>query len=70
MYNFQASSEVHRTRQKITSICYQVKELITVVCPVKYVFADINCNVVARMKSDAYRFFDNIDSFMKILNKE
>ena len=24
MYNFQASSEVHRTRQKITSICYQV----------------------------------------------
>ena len=48
----------------------QAKELITDVCPVKYVFADINCNVVARMKSDAYRFFDNIDSFIKILNKE
>ena len=28
MYNFQASSEVHRTRQKITSICYQVTQML------------------------------------------
>ena len=38
-------------------------------CPVKFVFADINCNVVAYMKSKEYKFFDNIDSFKnKVLN--
>ena len=38
-------------------------------CGVDFVFADINCNLVARLKSNHYKFFDNLDSFKtKILN--
>ena len=41
----------------------EAKELITEDSLVDFVFADINCNVVARLKSNEYKFFDNIDSF-------
>jgi len=38
---------------------------------VDFVFADINCNTVARMKSNEYKFFDNIFTFKNnILKKE
>ena len=38
---------------------------------VDFVFADINCNLVARLKSNQYKFFDTLDSFKsKILNTE
>ena len=38
---------------------------------VDYVFADINCNLVAKLKSKEYKFFDNISSFKnKILQNE
>ena len=49
----------------------KAKELIAVDCSVDFVFADINCNCVARMKSNVYKFFDNLDTFKdKILNKK
>ena len=49
----------------------QAKALISADSDVDFVFADINCNIVARMKSNDYKFFDNIFTFRnKILNKE
>ena len=41
----------------------EANELVTDQCPVDFVFADINCNVVARLKNNQYKFFNNIDSF-------
>ena len=56
------------TKQRL-KLLDSAKELITADSPVEFVFADINCNVVARLKSGRYKFFDNIDSFKeKILN--
>jgi len=49
----------------------KAKSLIVDDGPVDFVFADINCNCVARMKSKAYKFFSDIESFKhNILNKE
>lgn len=39
------------------------KELITPNSNVDFVFADVNCNVVAKLKNDDYKFFDTIASF-------
>ena len=49
----------------------QAKALIVNDGPVDFVFADINCNCVARLKSKTYKFFNDIESFKRnILNKE
>jgi len=49
----------------------QAKNLISDDSNVDFVFADINCNTVARMKSNEYKFFDNIFTFKNnILKKE
>ena len=50
------------TKQRL-KLLDEAKELITENCNVDFVFADINCNVVARLKSNVYKFFDNIESF-------
>ena len=49
----------------------KAKALIVDNGPVDFVFADVNCNCVARLKSKSYKFFNDIESFKKnILNKE
>ena len=35
-----------------------------------FVFADVNCNLVAKLKSGSFKFFNDIDSFLKIGNVE
>lgn len=47
----------------------QAKELITENSCVDYVFADINCNVVAKLKSNEFKFFNNLDFFKKNILK-
>ena len=47
----------------------QAKELITEDSCVDYVFADINCNVAARLKSNEFKFFNNLDFFKKNILK-
>ena len=48
----------------------KAKELITDDSCVDFVFADINCNVVARLKINKYKFFNLEDFKDKILNRE
>ena len=50
------------TKSRLT-LLDKAKELITGDSNVDFVFADINCNVVARLKSNEYKFFNNIDFF-------
>jgi len=40
---------------------------ITDNCPVDFVFADINCNLVAKLKNNKYTFFDNLDYFKLLI---
>ena len=35
--------------------------------PVNFVFADINCRLVAKMKDNSYEYFDSIKIFNKII---
>lgn len=34
---------------------------------VQFVFADINCNTVAKLKDGSFKFFNNIEQFLKII---
>jgi len=54
------------TKQRL-SLLDKAKELITDDCNVEFVFADINCNTVARMKDNSYKFFKNVDEFTNFL---
>ena len=35
--------------------------------PVNFVFADINCRLVAKMEDNSYEYFDSIKTFNKII---
>ena len=37
---------------------------------VDYVFADINCNIVAKLKNGPYKFFNNMDDFHEFDNND
>lgn len=54
------------THQRL-NLLDKCKEKITENCKVKFVFADVNCNTVAKMKDDTFKFFDNEDKFDNIL---
>lgn len=45
----------------------QAKSMITKSSAVQFVFGDINCNTVARLVDGSFKFFDNIDDFVKLL---
>jgi len=49
------------------NILDEAKKLITDNCPVDFVFADINCNLVAKLKNNKYTFFDNLDNFKLLI---
>jgi len=53
--------------KKRLNLLNEAKSMITDISLVNFVFADINCNTVARMKDGSYKFFNNIDDFAKIL---
>ena len=36
-------------------------------CPVKYVFVDINCRIVAKLKDESYVYFDSVAKFNEIV---
>ena len=46
----------------------EAKKLFDNTSTVAYVFADINCNTVAKMKNGKYLFFDDIEKFKKIID--
>ena len=83
-FSFGKRTQVYKSRKDIENIkvhldltkprlklLEEAKELITSECSVDFVFADINCNVVARMKNNQYKFFNNINTFKeKILVSE
>ena len=83
-FSFGKRTQVYKSRKDIENIKVhldltkprlklldEAKELITPECSVDFVFADINCNVVARMKNNQYKFFNNINTFKeKILVSE
>lgn len=57
------------TKQRL-DLLDEASKLVKNDCNVDFVFADINCNVVARLKTNQYMFFDNIESFKsKILTR-
>ena len=45
----------------------EADKLIVDTGPVDFVFADINCNTVAKMKNNRFKFFNNLDQFKKLL---
>ena len=45
----------------------EAKKLFEEDSAVHFVFADINCNTLAKMKNGFYLFFDDIESFEKII---
>ena len=49
------------------NILDDAKKLITNDSTVDFVFADINCNIVAKLKDGNFKFFDNIVNFRKLL---
>ena len=44
------------------------KKLIIDDSNIDFVFADINCNTVAKMKNGSFVFFNDINQFYKIVN--
>lgn len=44
------------------------RDLITDESNVSFVFADINCNTVAKLKNNTFKFFNSIDDFQQILD--
>ena len=46
----------------------EAKKIFDNTSTVAYVFADINCNTVAKMKNGKYLFFDDIERFKKIID--
>jgi len=53
--------------KKRLNLLDQARSMINDLSAVSFVFGDINCNTVARMKDGKFKFFDNIDDFIKIL---
>jgi len=45
----------------------KAKALMTENCGVDFVFADINCNTVARMSNNSYKFFSTLEQFTDLL---
>ena len=45
----------------------KARNLITDDCGVEFVFADINCNTVARMSDNSYKFFNDLEKFTELL---
>eukprot|EP00111_Clytia_hemisphaerica_P020432 TCONS_00060214-protein len=74
LYSFDKRTSIYKARKKAKNnikiyldltkkrlkLLDEAKEFITKDCNVDFVFADINCNTVARLKSNQYNFFDNI----------
>ena len=50
-------------RKKRLCLLDEAKKYIHDDCNVAYVFADINCNTVAKLKDGSFKFFDSIASF-------
>jgi len=53
--------------KKRLEILDEAKKHIKDDCSVNFVFADINCNTVAKTKDNRYLFFNSLDEFKKIL---
>lgn len=53
--------------KKRLNLLDQARSMITDLSAVSFVFGDINCNTVARMKDGKFKFFENMDDFIKIL---
>ena len=87
-YSFNKRTSIYKNRKKATNkntkiyldltkqrlkLLDEASDQITKDCNVEYVFGDINCNVVAKLKSGQYKFFDNIQMFrdkILVLNTE
>ena len=54
------------TKDRLT-LLDKARSLITKDCSVDFVFADINCNTVAKLKNDNFKFFKDIDTFESLL---
>ena len=50
------------------SLLDEAKKHIKEDSTVDFVFADVNCNMVAKMKSGSYAFFDDLNSFHRIFD--
>ena len=48
----------------------KAKELMTENCGVNFVFADVNCNTVARMVDGSYKFFNTLEEFTNVLRND
>ena len=55
------------TKQRL-DLLDEAKSLISESSNVDFVFADINCNTVAKLKDDKFIFFDSLEKFREILS--
>lgn len=63
--NLKVYLDITKPRLKLLD---EAREMITVDGNVDFVFADINCNTVAKLKNDGgFKFFDNVTKFEEIL---
>ena len=80
-FSFEKRTSLYRARKKSNAtniylditkkrLCLldEAKKYIHDDCNVSYVFADINCNTVAKLKNGSFKFFDSIASFNKTLS--
>ena len=78
-HSFKKRSDMYRARKKLPDspwkiytdltkqrlqILSKARELITDNGLVDYVFADINCNLVAKLKNNSYTFFNKFESIL------
>ena len=54
------------TRKRL-SLLDAAKKLLSDNCGIDFVFADINCNTVAKMTNGDYKFFDNLEKLKSFL---
>ena len=72
VYKARKNSDKNKIHLDITkkrlNLLDEAKKLIKEDSTVDFVFADINCNTVAKMKSGSYAFFDDLNSFHRIVD--
>ena len=72
VYKARKNSDKNKIHLDITkkrlSLLDEAKKHIKEDSIVDFVFADVNCNTVAKMKSGSYAFFDDLNSFHRIVD--
>ena len=60
--NFPVKIHLDITKKRL-EILDEVRTIIKDRSNVSYVFADINCNLVAKLKDESFKFFDSVEDF-------